>query len=320
MLVAPRPACLLTWSPPLTPESMMSNDAPGPSPAISRWLDRVSPVLIAAFAIGILTLMDATIKEATARHSPLQVAFLRFLFGAVFALILAILFRADWPSAESIRVNTLRGTLVTMTAALFFYALSVLPLADAIGVSFAAPFFVVLFGAMILGEKLDPRIYAGLGLGFLGMLVMLGGQFGRSSYSDAAWLGALAAVGSTLSYALAMVLLRARAQKDQILVVVFLHSLVPACILSVPAYLVWTPPAGEDFVLFAAMGALGCLGHIGLAAAFFRAEAARLAPIEYTALVWGALIGFAVFGELPSLATFAGVALIIAGTWLNNRR
>ena len=285
-----------------------------------RWLDHVSPVLIAAVAIGILTVMDATIKEATARYSPLQVAFLRFVFGAGFALMLAVMFRAGWPSAESIRVNALRGVLVSMTAALFFFTLSVLPLADAIGVSFASPFFVVLFGALILGEKLDRRIWAGLGLGFLGMLVMLGGQIGRSSYSDAAWLGAMAAVGSALTYALAMVLLRARAQKDSILAVVFLHSLVPAFLLSVPAYLVWRTPGTADILLFAAMGALGCAGHIGLATAFFRAEAARLAPVEYTALVWGALIGFAVFGEVPSLPTLAGVGLIIAGTWLNSRR
>lgn len=286
----------------------------------ARWLASLSPVLIAAVAIGILTVMDATIKEATTRFSPLQVAFMRFVFGAAFALTLAVVFRAGWPSAESIRVNALRGVLVSMTAALFFYALSVLPLADAIGVSFASPFFVVLFGALILGERLDRRIWAGLGLGFLGMLVMLGGQIGQSSYSDAAWLGALAAVGSTLTYALAMVLLRARANKDSILVVVFLHSLVPAFVLSLPAYLVWRTPGGEDILLFAAMGALGCAGHIGLATAFFRAEAARLAPVEYTALVWGALIGFAVFGELPSPATLAGVGLIIAGTWLNGRR
>ena len=68
------------------------------------------------------------------------------------------------------------------------------------------------------------------------------------------------------------------------------------------------------------MGALGCAGHIGLATAFFRAEATRLAPVEYTALVWGALIGFAIFGEVPGLSTLAGVGLIVAGTWLNSRR
>jgi S-adenosylmethionine uptake transporter len=298
----------------------MSKSAPAPPAAAEQWLERVNPVLIAAIAIGVLTLMDATIKEATTRHASLQVAFLRFVFGAVFAFGLAAGFRVGWPSLESVRANGLRAVLVAATAALFFYALSVLPLADAIGVSFASPFFVVLFGALILGEKLDSRIWLALGLGVAGMLVILGGQIGRNTYASGAWLGALAAVGSALTYALSMVLLRARARKDAVLLIVLMHSLGPGLILAVPAALVWTAPSGTDLLLFAAMGGLGCLGHIGLATAFSRAEAARLAPVEYTALVWGMLLGLTLFGEVPSILTLLGTGLIVAGTWLNGRR
>jgi S-adenosylmethionine uptake transporter len=298
----------------------MTDDARQPSRSEPPWLAGVSPVLIAAIAIGVLTVMDATIKEASARYPTLQVAFLRFVFGAAIALVVTIGMRAGWPSMETIRGNALRSILVAMTAALFFYALSVLPLADAIGVSFASPFFVVLFGALILGERLDRRIWLALGLGLLGMLVILGGQIGRSVYTDRAWLGAMAAVGSALTYALSMVLLRARARKDAIIMIVLMHSLGPALILGIPAALVWVPPAGGDLLLFAAMGALGFAGHIGLAMAFARAEAARLAPVEYTALVWGVLIGFFAFGELPGLLTIAGTALIVLGTILNSRR
>jgi S-adenosylmethionine uptake transporter len=298
----------------------MSKRTPAPATAARPWLEHVNPVLIAAFAIGVLTLMDATIKEATARYPSLQVAFLRFVFGAVLALTLAVAFKAGWPSLESIRANALRATLVAATAALFFYALSVLPLADAIGVSFASPFFVVLFGALILGEKLDSRIWLALCLGVAGMLVILGGQIGRSTYASGAWLGALAAVGSALTYALSMVLLRARARKDAVLLIVLMHSLGPGLILAGPAWLVWVPLSGLDLLLFAAMGALGCVGHIGLATAYSRAEAARLAPVEYTALVWGMLFGLTFFGEVPSALTLLGTCLIVAGTWLNGRR
>jgi S-adenosylmethionine uptake transporter len=301
-------------------ERLMSEKACKSAVAAVGWLEGVSPVLVAACSIGVLTVMDATIKEATSRYPSLQVAFLRFLFGSLFALALAVAFKAGWPSFETVKANALRAMLVATTAALFFYALSVLPLADAIGVSFAAPFFVVLMGALILGEKLDGRIWLALALGFVGMLVILGGQIGRSTYSSTAWLGALAAVGSALTYALSMVLLRARARKDAILIIVLLHSIGPALILAVPASLVWIWQSSADIVLFAVMGALGCAGHIGLATAFSRAEAARLAPVEYTALVWGMLLGLAFFGELPGLMTVLGTGLIVAGTWLNSRR
>ena len=193
----------------------------------------------------------------------------------------------------------MRSVLVAMTATLFFYALSVLPLIDAIGVSFTAPFFVVLFGALMLGERLDARIWLALGLGVAGMLIILGGQLGQSTYSDGAWIGALAAVGSTLTYALSMVLLRARARKDPLLIIVLMHSLGPGLILAAPALWVWVPPTASDMVLFTAMGGLGFVGHLALGLAFSRAEAARLAPVEFTALVWGSLIGFFAFGEVP---------------------
>ncbi|MEZ5923336.1 MAG: DMT family transporter [Hyphomicrobiaceae bacterium] len=298
----------------------MSDNAGQPTPGAPRWLATVNPVLLAAIAIGVLTGMDAVIKEASSRYPTLQVAFLRFVFGAAITLAAVLVTRAGWPSFETVRANILRSVLVAATGVLFFYALSVLPLADAIGVSFASPFFVVLFGALILGERIDRRIGLALGLGLLGMLVILGGQIGRSAYSGAAWLGALAAVGSALTYALSMVLLRARAQRDALLFIVLMHSVGPALILAGPAALVWVKPALSDYPLFVAMGLLGFAGHMGLGAAFARAEAARLAPVEYTALVWGTAIGFLVFGELPGVLTVIGTALIVTGTVLNSRR
>jgi S-adenosylmethionine uptake transporter len=290
-----------------------------PDPAHARWLTGVSPVLIAAFGIGVLNLMDGTIKEAASRYPAVEVAFLRFVFGAAISLAVVVATRTGWPSREAIRANGLRSVLVAVTASLFFYALSVLPLIDAIGVSFTSPFFVVLFGALLLGERLDGRVWLALGLGVAGMLVILGGQLGQSTYSDAAWIGALAVVGSTMTYALSMVLLRARARKDPLLIIVLMQNLGPGLILALPAIWVWVPVSGPDMLLFAAMGGLGFVGHLALGLAFARAEASRLAPVEFTALVWGSMIGFFAFGEVPGWLTLAGTALIVMGTLLNSR-
>lgn len=298
----------------------MSEPAQPPAQAHTRWLLGVSPVLIAAFGIGVLNLMDGTIKEATSRYPAIEVAFLRFVVGAAISLAVVIATRTGWPTWDAVRANGLRAVLVATTATTFFYALSVLPLIDAIGLSFTSPFFVVLCGALLLGERLDRRIWLALGLGAIGMLIILGGQLGQSTYADGAWIGALAAVGSTLSYALSMVLLRARARKDPLLIIVLMHNLGPALILAPPALWVWVSPTAADMLLFLLMGGLGFVGHLALGLAFSRAEAARLAPVEFTALAWGTVIGFFAFGEVPGLFTLAGTALIVLGTVLNSRR
>ena len=117
-----------------------------------------------------------------------------------------------------------------------------------------------------------------------------------------------------------MVLLRARAAKDPVVTIVALQNGVPAAILAIPAWWVWVPPTGRDAALFLAIGTLGVGGHLLLARAFSKAEAARLAPLEYTALVWAVLLGFTVFGEVPTATTLAGAALIVGGALVASRR
>lgn len=282
---------------------------------------RVNLAVVEAVAgIALLSGMDALIKGVAARYPVVEVAFLRFVVGAiVIAGVLAIV-RPGRPSRETLLVNGGRAVLVVITATTFFYALSALPLAEALALSFLAPVFIAVFGALILGERIDRRIVGALLAGFVGMIVIVSGKAGSGSFSGSALTGALAAVVAAVTYALAMVLLRARAAKDPVVTIVALQNVVPGLILLVPAWIVWVPPTGADLVLFAVIGTLAVMGHLLLARAFAKAEAARLAPLEYTALVWAVILGFAFFGEVPTLATLAGSGLIIGGALIASRR
>jgi drug/metabolite transporter (DMT)-like permease len=79
------------------------------------------------------------------------------------------------------------------------------------------------------------------------------------------------------------------------------------------------PPAPSDLVRFAATGVLGTSGHLFLANAFARSEATRLAPFEYTSLIFAAGLGFVIFGEVPGLLTLAGAGFIIVSALIANR-
>ncbi|WP_029031319.1 DMT family transporter [Salinarimonas rosea] len=283
----------------------------------------------AVLGIGLLSAMDAAVKLATASLPVVQVTFLRFAFGAMAIAVAVAWTRPRVPTLEALRINFVRGLLVVATGLSFFTALSRLPLAEATALSFLAPSFMALFGAIFLKERVGGRALAALAIGFAGMLVIVFGQggFGQGELPGGSAsgvgldpLGVVAGLAAAVFYALAMVLVRARARIDGVVTIVALQHLFPALVLAGPAAFVWQPLTGDLVWLFGLVGTLGVGGHLLLARAFRSAEAARIAPIDYTALVWAAALGLVLFGEVPGLATLAGAVLIVAGAVVASRR
>jgi drug/metabolite transporter (DMT)-like permease len=282
---------------------------------------RLGPLfLLAIVAEGMLTLMDALIKELSPRYATLEIAFLRFAFGMIGATVYALWKRPGWPTRETIAFNGLRAVLIVVTASSFFFALGRLPLADAIAMSFVSPALTALLGAMVLGERLDWRVVLALVAGFAGMLMIVGGKLGSAGVGEEVLVGAIAVLVSAVGYSVSQILLRHRATRDPLAQIILFQNLGPALILAIPAFWVWVTPTPGDLVLFAALGTIGVVAHTMLAHAFARIEAARLAPVGYVTLVWGVLFGFLFFAEIPGLATIGGAALIVLGTLLTQRR
>ncbi len=292
---------------------------------------KLAPPVLALIAVFILSIMDAMIKAASADYGTLQVVLMRFSMGAlVIAVIFAALF-PGWPSWEVIRINGVRGFLVVITALTFFYGLSVLPLAEALALSFMAPIFIAVLGAVLLKEQAGAGVILGLVLGTAGMIVMVLG-LQTSDAGPRPILGIIAAITSAFSYSLAIVLLRARALKDPVVTIVLIQHAVPAIIVGCIASIIWlfvTPALAEvprsislepvtfnALLWFLALGFCGAVGHFFLASAFSRSEAARLAPLDYTSLIWAVLFGYLFFHETPGWSTLFGSVLIAAGAFV----
>lgn len=280
------------------------------------------PLLLAALGILFLTLMDAVIKAQMQAHPVAFSVFVRFVCGSVIALAVLALVRPPAPTRAEVRANVLRAPMVVLTAGSFFYSVSALPLAEAISLSFLAPGFIALLGVLWLKEKLTGAVITALGAGFAGMLVMLWPQLtsaGFSVSSTQAW-GVAAALVSALSYAVNIILLRKLAVNQHPAIIVAFQNAGPAVLLLPLALLYWSHPSGQDMAMFMLAGGLGVAGHLMLTSAFARANASAIAPTEYTSLIWAAVIGFAWFGEQPTLYTAAGAALIVAGSfWLGRK-
>ncbi|MBN9467773.1 MAG: DMT family transporter [Bosea sp.] len=274
--------------------------------------------LRAILGIALLTLMDVVIKAQMQQHPFIVALFMRFAMGGICALTVVASLRPPAPTRASVIGNSLRVPVVVLTAGSFFYSIATLPLAEALTLSFLAPVFVALLGALILKERLDARILQALGFGLAGMLVMVwprlqGGITGAE-------LGVAAALFSAVSYAFNLILLRRIALKEHPAIIVLFQNAGPALCLVIPAAFHFVPMSGGDLAAYLLAGALGVGGHLLLTSAFARAPASRLAPIEYTALVWASLLGWVVFAEVPPLTTYAGALLIVAGAFAISRR
>lgn len=282
------------------------------------------PYLYAVMGIGLLTTMDGVVKELLLSYPFVQAVFLRFAAGSLVAGVVLAVMRPPVPKGPSLRANLLRVPLVVLTASTFFYSVKTLPLSEAIALSFLSPVFVALFGILLLHEHVDRRIAVALVFGLGGTGVMLAPRLGAGIEAGMAvsgsTLGVAAALAAALFYALNLILLRRLAQNEHPAIIVAFQTAGPALVLAIPAWWVWRDVSAAHLWLCLLGGVLGVGGHLLLTKAFSMATAARVATTEYTGLVWASLIGFALFGEVPGLATWAGAALIICGAIIAGRR
>ncbi len=269
------------------------------------------PALVLTLAIVAGASMDATIKFLAETNHVLLVAFGRYLFGAIFSF--AIYWRAGRPaiSAEMWRAHGLRGFVIATCAVTFFWALSVLPLAEAVTLSFIYPLLAPFVAALILKERIRLTSVICAAIGFAGVIVAMQGAPSEAE-SPQHDLGVIAVLVSAAFFSVAMVLLRERAQKDGAPIVGLMTSLFPGLILLIPTIAFATPPVAETWPFFVLMGALAAVFMYLMARAYARAEAQQLAPIHYTELIWATLIGFVIFQEVPRVEIYAGAMLIVA--------
>jgi S-adenosylmethionine uptake transporter len=277
------------------------------------------PALRAASGIAVLSIMDAVIKGMAAFYPIFQVAFLRFACGTLIVAGVVSVLRPGWPNRETVAANSIRSVIAVVTAVSFFYALGQLALAETLVLSFLSPMFIALFGLLMLKERVDARIIGAIVIGFAGTLIVV---LGQTAEADAArsWTGVAAALTSAVTYALSLVLLRQRAQRDKFLHIVVFQNVGPAVLVAPFAAFVWQPLDLTHMAWFMLMGLLGFMGHMLMVTAYAKAEAARLAPLEYTALIWAVLIGYGVFSEIPTWATLGGGLLIVGAAMLTSKR
>ena len=266
-----------------------------------------------------LSLMDAFMKQAALAMGAYTAALLRAAFAFAMSLPLFLANRPLWPGRKAMKLHAIRGAVGAVMALTFFYALTKLPLAETIAISFFAPILSLYLSAAILHERVHKRAIWGALLGLVGVLVIVGGKLGSGRLSAGTWAG-LAAIGfSALLYAWNLVLQRQQALIARPPEVATFYFGVAGLVylVAAPWLFVW-PDGGLGPVGISALLTVG--GALTMAWAYARAEAQLLVPLEYSGFVWAMLFGFVLLGEKVSATAVSGAALILAGCWFATRR
>tara|TARA_B100000427_G_scaffold147291_1_gene122398 strand:- start:15 stop:914 length:900 start_codon:yes stop_codon:yes gene_type:complete len=266
-------------------------------------------VLWMILAMACFVTMDSIAKELVKTHSVVQVVWGRYFFQvAVLAVVLAPRLRRLMITAN-LRLQLIRSLLLLVTTGLYFTGLKYVPLAGASAIMMVSPLVVTALSVPVLGERVGPRRWAGVVIGFAGAMVII--RPGGEAMQMAALLPLLAA----LTHGFYQVSTRFLSHSESVLTTLLYSALVGGLIMTAMVPFYWTPLPLLAWGMLLCAGAFGCLGHFALIKAFTMAPAAAVAPFTYTNLIWAATSGLVVFGEWPDGWTFAGAA-IIAGSGL----
>jgi drug/metabolite transporter (DMT)-like permease len=299
--------------PPLAPmPAHMSHAAPQPHHALL-------PFAAALAGVGFLSLMDAFMKEAALLIGAYTATVLRAMIGTVLVAPLWRLRGGRMPSREVLKLHLERGVVSAFMALTFFYSLTLLPLAEAIALSFIAPLLALYLARVLLGEEISARAIGASLLGFAGTLVIVGGRIGSGAMDEKALLGVASVFVSALLYAYNFIVIRRQAQVASALEITTFHSAVSAAVLLLMAPLLWQTPQMAALPPIGIAAVLTVCGSFAIAFAYARAPASVLVPTEYSGFVWAAFTGWVFFREAVTWPTLAGTALIVTGCWLATR-
>jgi drug/metabolite transporter (DMT)-like permease len=280
-------------------------------------------ILLMIIAVTLFTAMSVCIKAAD-RIPAGQAVFFRAGL-TVPAILIWLAFRGQ--VVEQLRTakpltHLGRGIVGTASMGLGFAGLRYLPLPEVTALQFVAPILIVVFAALMLGERIRLIRITAVSVGLLGVVVILWPRLTATGGGTELFGASLVLVSAALT-ALAMIFVKSMAGKEGTVAIVFYFSLTATVMGLLTLPFGWVRPTPGELALLLGAGVLGGVGQIALTTSYRFADAGVLAPFTYVSMLWSLVFGFIFFAEVPTAATLAGAALIIASgvaIWLRERQ
>ena len=275
---------------------------------------RTTSLAFMAATVGIATYagMDVTMKGLALSLGAYNAMLWRSMITEVLAGRLYFWHRPKWPTNKVIRLHVWRGLIISVMAFLFFWGLKYLPVAEAIGLSFIAPLIALYLAAAILNEQISRQALVASFIGLVGATIIVLGKLG-GEYDEETGQGIAAILLSALLYAYNLILQRQQALVAEPVEIAFFHNSTVVFLFSCLSPFFAVVPSSAYIPQFTLAAVLGLVSLLMMSWAYARAPANKLIPVEYTAFIWAAILGWLVFGETVTLTTVFGTVLIVCG-------
>jgi drug/metabolite transporter (DMT)-like permease len=285
------------------------------SPAPTR--GPVFGILLKLASTLVFTAMIACVKSAAVTVPVGEVMFARSFLGLV-PVLTYLAFRGELHQAfktQRLGGHVLRSSVGVTSMALWFTCLALIPLPEALAIGYASPLITVVFAALFLGETVRIYRWSAVGIGFIGILIILGPRLSPETLSGAGsaeTIGALTALASAFTAAGAMVLIRRLITTESTPSIVVYFSLIASgfALLTLPWG--WVMPNAWEAGMLILSGLLGGIGQILMTESYRHADASTIATFDYSGMIWGLLAGYLLFGETADPVVLAGMAIVIA--------
>ncbi len=259
-------------------------------------------------AVALFACLDTTAKYLNTQMATLEIVWARYTSAFLLALIVSNpVTKPDLLRTGSLRLQLVRSLLLVSSTSLNFLALRYMQLADVLSIIFTFPFIVAIISGPMLGEWIGWRRWCAIMFGFGGVLLIT--RPGSGSMQPAA----LFSLAGTTCYGFYAVITRIVSRTDSNQTSLFYGNLVGALLMLPVLPFVWQAPSSWGIVgLMVVTGAFGGLGHFCLISGHKLAPASLLSPFVYTQLVWVTILGYLVFGSLPTAWTLGGAAMVVS--------
>ena len=264
-------------------------------------------ILFAVAAYFSFSILDAFQKTAVINHSIFQLLFIKYIFTLLLSCSEAK--RKNnykfWQS-NNVKLQVLRSFFSIIESGCFVLAFRYLSLADVHSVGSLTPVIIVALSALILKEKVSPKTWIAIFVGFLGVLIIL--RPGLSIFDIKSLLPLMAA----FFLGLYQVVTRKVSENDSTETSLFYTSLIGFIVMSILAFVYWQPLTLNSYFLFTGIGIFFSMGIYFQIIALSKARASIIQPFHYTLIFWAIILGYLVYDDLPDMPTIVGAIIIAA--------